>query len=295
MRFQILAVLLLAGAAIPAAAQDDRTDRRVERLEQEVRALQRRVFQGVATVQPEIGAATQAGVPASSALVDTAARLDALERQIAALTGQAEENANRLRLLQDALATVQPRLAALERTAAPEPAPVTILPTDASTGDALATPSTSARSTAATATPARAAPARVAPAVDPAETAYNAGFRLWEQKRYAEAQRALEAMAKAYPSHRLASWGRNLAGRAYLDEGKPATAAKAFLANYQADRNGERAADSLFFLGEALTRLNKRVEACKVYDELQEVYGAKLRDFLKSALPRSRSAAKCGG
>jgi TolA-binding protein len=128
---------------------------------------------------------------------------------------------------------------------------------------------------------------------DDAEEAYNDGFHLWEQRRYAEAQRALEAMARNHPRHRLASWAKNLAGRAYLDEGKPATAARMFLANYQDNPRGERAADSLFFLGQSLAKLNKPADACKAYDELQDVYGSTMRDWLKQRLPAARSESNC--
>jgi TolA-binding protein len=126
-----------------------------------------------------------------------------------------------------------------------------------------------------------------------AEEAYNAGFRLWEAKRYGEAQQALEAVAKRYPDSKWASWASNLAGRAYLDAGKPATAAKTFLANYQGNPKGERAADSLYFLGQALVALDKPADACKAYDELQDVYGAGMRDWLRQRLPDARRLAKC--
>ena len=119
------------------------------------------------------------------------------------------------------------------------------------------------------------------------------GYRQWEGKNYAAAQKTLEAMAKQYPKHKRASYAANLAGRAYLDDGKPATAAKVLLANYQNNPTGERAADSLYFLGQALMELKKPAEACKVYDELRDVYGASMRDWLQQRLPQARAAAKC--
>jgi TolA-binding protein len=294
MRFHLLGLILLAGAAMPASAQQsDQTNRRIERLEQELRAVQRRVFPG-GNVEPEIRTAlpqgAQPGIPATSPVADLAARLDALERQLATLTGQAEANENRIRQVEQALSglreSVDARLDALERAAAPEPAPA------AASGSAR--PPRLPVSEPAATTPARTTPSTPARSgVDEAEEAYNAGFRLWEQKRYVDAQQALEAMARKYPQHRLASWARNLAGRAYLDEGKPATAARLFLANYTDNPRGERAADSLFFLGQALFKLNKPVDACKAYDELQDVYGQTMRAYLKERLPAARSQARC--
>jgi TolA-binding protein len=130
-------------------------------------------------------------------------------------------------------------------------------------------------------------------AADAGEEAYLAGFRLWEQGKFTQAQSALEGMAKKFPKHMRASYARNLAGRAYLDDNKPATAAKVFLSNYQIDPKGQRAADSLLFLGEALMKLGKPLEACKVYDELQDVYAPSMRDFVKQRLPQARAEAKC--
>ena len=286
MRFHLLTILSLAGVAMPAPAQKAvPVDKRVEKLEQELRAVQRKVFPG-GNVEPEIRplptSATPVGVPAGSPVADLTARLDAIEAQLAALTGQIEQSGFRARQMEEAVGRFQAdtaaRLAQIESRAVPaQPA-------------AQLTPEPVADE------PRQSAEAASQPALvsgDPAEAAYNAGFRLWEQKKYADAQTTLEAVAKQYPKHAKASWARNLAGRAYLDEGKPATAAKVFLNNYQTNPKGERAPDSLLYLGEALTKLGKTAEACQVYGELQEVYGPTLRPQLKSQLARSRAAAKC--
>ena len=294
MRFHLVGMLLLASLAAPAAAQRGETqERRIERLEQELRAVQRKVFPGGAQVAPEIeppaAMAGQAGVPASSAVADLTSRVDAHETQLRELTGQVEQNGNRLRIMENAVAQLRDstggRLDALERAGAPAAEPERPV---------AASPQLPRPSAAVTASDAPAPrPTASSSGEGDAEEAYNAGFRLWEAKRFAEAQRALEAVAKRYPDSKWASWASNLAGRAYLDAGKPATAAKAFLANYQGNPKGERAADSLYFLGQALVALDKPADACKAYDELQDVYGAAMRDWLRQRLPAARSQAKC--
>jgi TolA-binding protein len=295
MRFHLVGMLLLASVAVPAAAQrTESQERRIERLEQELRAVQRKVFPGGAQVAPEIEpqapAGTEAGVPASSAVADLTARVDALEAQLRELTGQVEQSGNRLRQMENALAQLRDstggRLDALERAGAP-PAAEPDRPASSTPQPSRASVTTPAADT----PPARPAASTSGDAA--AEEAYNAGFRLWEAKRYTEAQQALEAAAKRYPKSKWASWASNLAGRAYLDAGKPATAAKTFLANYQGNPKGERAADSLYFLGQALVALDKPADACKAYDELQDVYGAGMRDWLKQRLPEARRQAKC--
>ncbi|MEA3033958.1 MAG: hypothetical protein QOH86_1974 [Sphingomonadales bacterium] len=307
MRIHLLALALLAGAAVPATAQTraESPEKRIERLEQELRAVQRKVFQGGAYVTPEVSpsqaAAQPEGVPATAPLADLTARLDALEGQLRQLTGMAEQNSNRLRTMEDSLARFRDgtsaRLDALEHPqpaaqAAAEPAPAEPAPAP--------TRSKPRRQATASASPG-ALPDWVS-AQDSsvtgsdggdAEAAYNDGFHLWEQKRYGEAQKALEAVARKYPNHRYASWAANLAGRAYLDDGKPAAAAKVLLANYQNNPKGERAADSLYFLGQALSALKNLPAACKAYDELQDVYGSTMRAWLKQQLPAARAQAKC--
>jgi TolA-binding protein len=299
MRFHLVAMLLMASVATPAAAQRNQSpEKRIERLEQELRAVQRRVFPGGAQVAPEIepqpSGGTQAGVPASSAVADLTARVDSLEAQLRELTGQIEQNGNRLRQVEEGLTRFRDsagaRLDILERGAAPAAEPAR--PTTSSSSPKPSRPAAAAAEEDEDGPPA-ARPAVSASGEAAAEEAYNAGFRLWEAKRYTEAQKALEAAAKRYPKSKWASWASNLAGRAYLDAGKPATAAKAFLANYQANPKGERAADSLYFLGQALVSLDKPADACKAYDELQDVYGATMRDWLKQRLPAARTQAKC--
>lgn len=287
MRFHLLGLVLLAGTAMPALAQE-RIDRRLDRLEQEMQAVQRVVFPGGAgrqspIVQPEIQpqtGTTIGGIPATSALSDLTARVDALEAQLERLTGQTEENAYRLRQLEEAMTKyrgdVDFRLNALEKARAPAAQPAPTAEADEPVGGPAEAPAVDQPDTG-----------------DAGEDAYLLGYRLWDAGRFADAQKALEAMAKKYPDHRRASYARNLAGRAALDDGKPATAAKILLANYQDDPKGERAADSLLFLGQALVELKKPEDACKVYAELQDVYGGSMRDFIRQRLPGALKAARC--
>jgi TolA-binding protein len=283
--------LLLSSAALslllaaPAAAQrQPNPEQRVERLERQVRQLQGRVFPGG---QPA-NTAGLANDPAASQVVVTALsnRLDNIERQLAEITRLSEENGNRLATMEAELARLRAdsdgRLRVLERavpatSANPAPAPSN------GTGGATAEP----------ARPATALPAATGNVAADGEAAYDVGYQLWTQKRYDQAVSALRAMASAFPGHRRVSWANNLAGRALLDKGEPRAAAEALLANYRSNPRGERAPDSLFYLGQALIALKQSTQACKAYAELEEVYGANLRPDLKSLLPAAKSRAGC--
>ena len=302
MRRLLIAVCLLSTVAPPAAAQEGGSiERRVFRLEKDVKAIQRRVLGANAEAfEPEITTAAPlpaepAGVPAGAPVADLTLRIDALERQLATLTGQVEQNGYRLRQLEESAARfrtdTENRLQSIEsgRAAA-----------------ALAPPGRDSAQAAGDTSPAppretnepppevAAAPALPPPNTgDPAEDTYTVGFRQWEAKRYDEAVDTLKTVVARWPKHRRASWAQNLAGRALLDSGKPAAAAELFLANYQKMPQGERAPDSLLFLGQALTRLQKYEQACKVYDELNDVYGGTLRPFITERLPQARRDARC--
>ena len=120
-----------------------------------------------------------------------------------------------------------------------------------------------------------------------------AGYKLWTEKKYPQAEAALAAMVKKYPSHKRATYAQNLLGRALLDDGQPARAAEAFANNYKMYPRGDRAPDSLYFLGQALMKLNKASDACRVYDELDAAYPDKLTGALKTRVTAARADAKC--
>ncbi len=322
MRHALISIALLSAVATaPLAAQDSSVDLRVGKLEKEMKAVQRKVFPGGVPVQPEIGpldTGDAGAAPASTPLNDLTSRVDALEAQLKLLTGQSEMDGNRLKKLEDAFKVYQSatdaRLKALEPavpeiaptvSAPPAAKPVALVPAAATEAPkpAAAKPKVDAPApaTAKATTPAKNDPKRKAlvdavelPATgDAAEDAYTYGFRLWTAKLYPEAQVKLKEFGAKYPKHKRASYAQNLLGRAYLDEGKPALASVAFYDNYTKNPKGERASESLYYLGVALTRLKKLPDACKVFDEFKDVYGASATADLKSRVAKARSEASC--
>jgi TolA-binding protein len=288
MRHLSAAVLLLAAAApIPALAQSA-VEARVGKLESEMRAVQRKVFPGGAGtyLEPQIAPRDEAplpppGTPATGALDDLNSRVASLEGQMATLTGQIEQNQYRLRQLEEAFAAYRkatdaklaagPVAPAVESAADAPPPATRPAPAPADAGPAVEKPDTG----------------------DAPEDAYMYGYRLWAAKRYPEAEAQLKKVVATYPEHRRASYAQNLLGRAYLDEGKPSLASIAFYDNYKKRPEGERAPDSLYYLAQALVRLKKPADACKVYGELTDVYGAKIDATMKANVAKGRVAAKC--
>lgn len=277
-------------ALTPASAErrEPTPEQRIERLEKQVRQVQKQVFpkgQPADTAGfSDDPAATQASV---GALIG---RLDAVERQMAELTRSSEENGNRIAVMEADVARLRAdqdrRLRALENSAAAAPA----------SGDPTSAPETAdpvPPKSQPKVEPPRGDTASAAIPTDPAEAAYDKGFKLWTAGKYDPAITALNAMIKAYPDNRRVSWAHNLIGRAMLDKGQPRAAAEELLANYRRDPKGERAQDSLFYLGQSLTKLGQPGQACKAYAELEDVYSTSLRAPLRKDLPAAKTEAKC--
>ena len=125
------------------------------------------------------------------------------------------------------------------------------------------------------------------------QDAYDYGFRLWDAKLYPEAQAQLKTVVAKSPKTSLASFAQNLLGRAYLDEGKPSLAAVAFYNNYKDRPSGPRAPHSLMYMGVALDKLGRKADACKAFRELDEVYGDKAPQDVRTDAAAAKAKAGC--
>ncbi|ABF53310.1 tetratricopeptide repeat protein [Sphingopyxis alaskensis] len=296
-------------ATMPAAAQDAALGKRVERLEKEMRAVQRTVFPGgnPTFFEGEIAPDNTPGerARANAPVIDLTARVDALETQLQALTGQTEQNAFHLRELEKQFAAYKAEMdKRLADPAASEdtPTPASLAPTvkaPAATA-AVATPTTRPASKPG-AKPAGPDAARLAlvkavevPATgNETKDAYDYGYRLWDAKLYPEAQAQLKSVVAKWPQSSYASFAQNLLGRAYLDEGKPSLAAVAFYNNYKDRPSGPRAPHSLMYMGVALDRLGRKADACKAFRELDEVYGDKAPQDVRTDAAAAKAKAGC--
>jgi TolA-binding protein len=303
---RLLAGTLLAAcmvASTPAAAQAAPLEPRVKKLESEMRAVQRKVFPGASDrfFEPEISAPaagpSTTGVSASAPLTDLLQRVDTLETQITRLTAQTEENGFKLGQLEK-------RLAVLEDQAKQAAGAVPGGMAGAGAGAGAGAASSASRP----APPAAASTAAAAPSAeriaavskiekpqtaDAGEDAYLYGYRLWEAKFLPEAQAQLRFTLEKHPKHKRSSYTRNLLGRAYLDDGKPSAAAKMFAENYEKEPKGDRAPESLYFLGDALVKLNEKAKACVAFAELAEVYPDVATGRLSDRLAAGRRNAGC--
>lgn len=299
MKKAILALLLLSGTALPAFAAEPPMpiEGRVGKLEKEMKAVQRKVFPGGAQqyfepeIKPQAAAPVTAGAPADAPVAELARRVDALEKSLAAMTGQVEQNSFNLRKLEGDFARLKAdtelRLNAVDGKApsataggaagASLPYVVPAAP-KAPTGGAVAADT----------------PVAAAGPSDPGKDAYLAGYALWEQKKYPEAAAALKAMATKYPKNKYASYARNLAGRAYLDNGQYNEAIRELFENTK-DEAGERAPQSYAYMAQALMKRKPPLpdKACQAYEVLLAKYPDKVTGPLATLVDKGKADAKC--
>ena len=311
----LLGTALFAGTGLPARAQEATVQEiRLRQLEAQVRELLRQQG-GPRTVAPlSEPAATSApgGAPANPPMTDLLTRMDSLEAQVARLTAQNEELSNRLRQLQAGAAPV---------AAASPTAPVALAPApdkpapEKPTGEPPA-PSATNANLAAMSRPATVKPVAVKPAPsvaakpspqrvaavkavvkpqtrDAGDDEYSYGFRLYQAGFYPEAAQQLKLFIDKYPKHARGSQGRNLLGRALLDDGKPRDAAPWFLQNYKSDPTGSRASDSLLNLADAMHQIGDNSRACIALNEFATNYAGESRGRLREQYDKIKGAVTC--
>ncbi len=291
-----LAVFAVGATSLPAAAQSA-DEARIRKIESEVRALQRTVFPGGTGrfFEPEISgnsAVPSSTVPNSStAVTDILARLDAMETQLQGLTSQTEQNTNSVTLLSNRIAALEAGTSAATPgnlfTPTPTPAPASSAPV------AIAAPVAAVVSGPTSARLAAVKEITKPQTDDPGDDEYSYGYRLWTAGFYPEAQQQLTLFVEKYPSHSRLSYGRNLLGRAYLDDGKAKEAAPWFLRNYQADKQAARAPDSLLYLAETMIAQKDTSRACIALAEFGDTYPALASGRLSDQYQSNLRKVKC--
>jgi tol-pal system protein YbgF len=120
--------------------------------------------------------------------------------------------------------------------------------------------------------PPQEAPERVAalPGNDPVSL-YNQGYGDLLRRDYASAEISFRKVVTRFPSEPLAGKAQYWLGETYYARGQFKDAAEAFLKSYKQYQSGEKAPDSLLKLGMALAALGQKDAACSSFNE----FGAK--------------------
>lgn len=287
MRLMLLVALLLTPLAVPAQELDPvKVEKRVGKLESEMRAVQRKVFPGgdPKYFEPEISApmvpaAAPIGTPATSPLVDLAERVGELERQLRTLTGQVEASQFKVRQLEEAQAKLRGdlefRVTALEG------------------GGAAASAHPAGAAMAVSSKPGAKPEARSAARDVTPDAAWKAAYANVTAKDWPGTEKAMSDFIARYPKSPRIPQAQYWLGRSHALRDEHALAAKAYLELYQTAPRSDRAPDALIGLAGAMSGLKKPKDACRVLGELDSVYGTKLSPAQKAEAKTLRNKAKC--
>lgn len=331
-RASILGLLAACLCAAPAAAQSAAETRalvqRLERLEQDLNAVQRHVYRGApaTTTSPS----TAAPAPSNTVgLARIAERIDQLEAQTRNLTGQIEENDHRLRQIEDRLTRfmedVDFRLRGLEQAqAAGSPAPpgregtTAASPTEnraemAAAGSAEAIEETT--NPGADSAAGRGAPpqslgtlplgssggsggntttAALPSASSPPEELYEQGISFLRGGDYDAAGRAFQAFVSQHPDHPLAGNAQYWLAESHYVRRQYREAAEAFLDGFQKYPDSPKGSANLLKLGMTLGQMGQKEEACVTLREVSERF-PDAPGALRERAEQERRTLDCGG
>ena len=251
MRFRIIVLALVALlGSIPAAPAQNNGDAaalsdRLDRMQRDLDALQRQVYQGNPPPSAATGQAPQASGPLTLQEED---RMTRLEDQMRDLTGKVETLNNAISQLGARLdklsSDVDMRLTALEHGApAGGNAPL------AAPGRAPATASANA------------------PATTPNQQ-YQAAFALLRQADYPGAEQALRAFVTQHPKDPLAGDAQYWLGETFYVRKNWKDAAIAFAEGYQKYPKSGKAPDDLLKLAMSLGNMGQKTNACTALQRL---------------------------
>ena len=267
-----LAPVAMAQTAMPDPL-DDRSVKRLDKMEKVVRELRAIVFQGRDTGKPVVVQAAETDAQIA-ALSD---QLKDLEQTLTRLNGQNEslthdlDTARRANDSEKARAdALDQRLAALEKRIADQEA-----------------------AAAAAAAPAAATPlAGAAPAATDPNTAFKSARQLLLDGDYGGAEQAFAGYVEAYPDSAKAPEARYWLGETQFVREAYSDAAGNYLGAVRGWPQTSWAPDAVLKLSRSLVALKKPADACKTLDELARRY-PKAPAAVTSKAATTRAQAKC--
>lgn len=280
LRFVLVTMPAVLFIAPLAHAQDvSALSARIERLERDITFMQRQVYKGGASTDPNSSPVSGANTG------NLQVQLSQIQEQMRVLQGQIEQinfknqqNADALKSLNE---DVDFRLQRLEQAAQPSPAATT--EPEAITPSEPAQPSKNNQGFDVNANGANpAAPATYQPgaaaATSPKTPAspseyYNNAFKQLADKNYTDSAVAFEGFIKKYPKDALIPNAYYWLGESYYASRNFTKAAEGFRKGYEAAPKGQKAPDNLLKLSLSLANLKRSDEACIVLKQVSIQYG----------------------
>lgn len=280
-----VAALTVFGAGVSASAQSqnqDPLDRRMDRLEKDVRQLKSIFTQARDTGQPVTVRLTSDPDPSVSALQT---RVDDLETAARSRNAQIETLSHDAALAQKAAADANARAKAAEDR-------LTKLEARLGLAAGELGPSASTSTSPFTAPARPSAPQPVAPAAGGADDAFHQAKQLLLDGQYAAASNAFQSFVAAYGDTANAPEARYWLGETLFIRGLYSDAAAAYIGAVRGWPKTAWAPDAVVKLARALVSLNKSPDACRTLDELGRRYPTASAST-KARAADARAAAKC--
>ncbi len=264
----VMAILL----PMTSQAQSSKaTNKRLERIEKQLKAVQRKVFKPGSSFAAKTGGSV-APAGGNIRFADLEARIAQIETQLRQLTGRIEESNYQAGQLKQQMAVMardyEFRLAELEKGGGP-------------TGQhPVVTPET--------------APATVAADILPAGTEkqqYSYAQKLVTKGEYAKAEVALGEFLKRYPKANLAGNAQYWLGQTYYVRKMYTRATRAFLEGYNNYPKSQKAPAFLLKIGMSLNAMGEKGDACDAYRELASRFPDSMES--KNKRPPEEKRAGC--
>ena len=257
-----LCFLILFSGFPEAPARAQTVDKRIERIEKQLRAVQRKVYGS-----PDAALASVGEEASGNQMADLVVRLQDIENQIRILNGQVEElrfqSEETSRKLEKFQADTEFRFGQLEQggggAAASAPSTAGTAPSADSSSSSSPEFSQPAADTAGGGV--------TLPAGTPMEQ-YEYAYNLLAKGEYIQAETAFRAFLDKHPNDGLAGNAQYWLAQSYFVRGDNEKAAREFLTGYQSYPDSPKAAAYLLKIGITLTRIGQTKDACDVFQEL---------------------------
>lgn len=275
-----LAVCLsvVLGMALPLSSYAQTTKKRLDIIEKQLKAVQRKVFTpGNRFVQEETAeepAVASGGGGGGVLLADIEARLSQMETQLRQLTGRIEEGnfqVTKLKQKMDIMARdYEFRLVQLEKSGS------AVSATTRPEATAVVTPQKSAQD--------------ILPAGSQQQQ-YSYAQKLVTKGQYAKAEAALTEFLKRYPEAELAGNAQFWLGQTYYVRKMYTRATRAFLEGYNNYPKSPKSPAALLKIGMSLYAMGEKADACDAYRELASRFPASMESQRKR--PPQEKRAGC--
>jgi tol-pal system protein YbgF len=288
---QLFYVLMGALTAVmslqSASAQDAETADQLNRLERDVRFLQRQIYRGSSS-DPRPSA------PASGAYhAELSVEISELREEMRTLHGKIEKlqhkNAQLKQQQERVVGDMEFRIKELEDAiASMQRATVTAAVDE----DKKRTPEENTHALE-SGTSADTVDATEEKITKDSDSHYNRAFELLNQKDYAKAAASFNGFLRAFPNDPLVPNAYYWLGESYYARGDYVRAANGFRRGYESDKDGQKAPDNLLKLGLSLANVKRKEEACVILGKVVESYPDKHYDALREKASESMARLKC--